>query len=85
MKNILLYLSKRNKDYFINIIILFKMIFRKKDGTLVEIKRYDYKNDIIYYQKIMELYKLNLNNNPPELNNNDKFYINSIDRILHKL
>jgi hypothetical protein len=31
------------------------MIFRKSDGTFVEINRYDYKNDKIYYQKIMEV------------------------------
>lgn len=31
------------------------MLFRKRDGTMVEIKRYDYKNDAIYYQKLFEL------------------------------
>uniref|UniRef100_A0A6C0KY15 Uncharacterized protein n=1 Tax=viral metagenome TaxID=1070528 RepID=A0A6C0KY15_9ZZZZ len=29
------------------------MIFRKFDGTLTEINRMDYKNDEIYYKKIM--------------------------------
>ena len=31
------------------------MLFRKSDGTLVEINRYDCKNDEIYYQKILDL------------------------------
>ena len=31
------------------------MLFRKQDGTLVEINRLDCKNDLIYYQKIMDL------------------------------
>ena len=48
------------------------MLFRKSDGTLIEINRYDYKNDIIYYKKIKELFldnKLNiknLNSNPTQ-------------------
>jgi hypothetical protein len=29
------------------------MIFRNKQGNLVEINRYDFKNDELYYQKIM--------------------------------
>ena len=31
------------------------MLFRKHDGTLVEIKKCDYANDVIYYKKIMEV------------------------------
>jgi len=31
------------------------MLFRKSDGTFVELNRYDFKSDVIYYQKIMEL------------------------------
>lgn len=34
------------------------MLFRKSNGELVEINRYDYKNDKIYYQTIMEIKKL---------------------------
>jgi len=30
------------------------MLFRKMDGTIVEINKCDYKNDNIYYTKIME-------------------------------
>ena len=31
------------------------MLFRKHDGTLVEINKCDYANDVIYYKKIMEV------------------------------
>jgi len=33
------------------------MFFRKSDGTLIEINRYEFKNDKIYYQKIMDCIK----------------------------
>jgi hypothetical protein len=33
------------------------MIFRKRDGTIIEINRYEFKNDKIYYQKIMDCVK----------------------------
>jgi len=66
------------------------MLFRKKDGTIIEIKRYDYKNDIIYYQKIMELYNENsLNLNNSSWMNDEKEFENkkrsSIDKILNKI
>ena len=31
------------------------MLFRNADGKLVELSRFNYKNDAIYYKKIMEL------------------------------
>ena len=31
------------------------MLFRDSNGNLVELNRYDFKNDKLYYQKIMEL------------------------------
>jgi hypothetical protein len=31
------------------------MLFRKYDGTLVEINKGDYKNDRLYYQQIMQV------------------------------
>jgi len=31
------------------------MIFRNIDGNLLEIKKFDYKNDYVYYKKILEL------------------------------
>ena len=36
------------------------MLFRKNDGTFVEINRIDYKNDTLYYSKVMELKKNSL-------------------------
>ena len=49
------------------------MLFRNKEGLLVEINRYDCKNDSIYYSKISQLKNL-LNTNfqeKEEENNND--------------
>lgn len=49
------------------------MLFRTKEGLLVEINRYDCKNDSIYYSKISQLKNL-LNTNfkeKEEQNNND--------------
>ena len=33
------------------------MLFRDSNGNLVELNRYDFKNDKLYYQKIMEIKK----------------------------
>lgn len=33
------------------------MLFRDINGNLVEINKYDFKNDKVYYQKIMEIKK----------------------------
>jgi hypothetical protein len=33
------------------------MIFRNSNGNLVEINKYDYPNDQIYYEKVMKLYE----------------------------
>ncbi len=34
------------------------MLFRNKEGLLVEINRYDFKNDYIYYSKISQVKNL---------------------------
>ena len=31
------------------------MLFRTSEGKLVEIKKYNFKNDTLYYQKILEV------------------------------
>jgi len=36
------------------------MLFRKSDGTFIEINRGDYKNETLYYSKIMNLKKTTL-------------------------
>ena len=35
------------------------MLFRTMNGNLIEIKKYDYPNDKIFYQEIMKIKKLN--------------------------
>jgi len=44
-------LVKRNKDKKLYCV----MIFRKSDGTLVDIKKKDYKNDSMFYSKLMSV------------------------------
>jgi len=36
------------------------MLFRTNKGNLIEIKKYDFSNDKLYYQKLMEIKKLNI-------------------------
>jgi hypothetical protein len=47
------------------------MLFRKSDGTLIEINRKNYKNDQIYYNKIMSAKSFNNQNDQMiyEMNN----------------
>ena len=33
------------------------MLFRTADGKLIEINKYDFKNDKLYYEKIKNIYK----------------------------
>jgi hypothetical protein len=49
------------------------MLFRNKEGLLVELNRYDYKNDSIYYSKISQLKNLlnTISQEKKEQNNND--------------
>jgi|UniRef100_A0A6C0HDC1 hypothetical protein len=73
------------------------MIFRKRDGSLIEIKRLDFKNDLLYYQKIMDLMmeEKTEKNEPNVLNSlnyakveKDEFVnakIGNINRLLQKL
>jgi hypothetical protein len=37
------------------------MLFRKYNGELIEIKKYDFPNDKLYYEKIMEIKRPILN------------------------
>jgi len=34
------------------------MLFRDSNGNLIELNRYDFKNDKLYYQKIIEIKQL---------------------------
>jgi len=50
------------------------MLFRNKEGLLVEINKYDCKNDSIYYNKISQIKNLlntNFEKKIEEENNND--------------
>jgi hypothetical protein len=49
------------------------MLFRNKEGLLVEINRYDCKNDSIYYNKISQLKNLlnTISEEKKEQNDND--------------
>ena len=38
--------------------MLYTMLFRTFDGKLVEIRKYDFKNDKLYYEKIMNIMKI---------------------------
>ena len=31
------------------------MLFRTYEGKLIEIKKYDFKNDTLYYEKLLEI------------------------------
>jgi hypothetical protein len=33
------------------------MLFRTTEGKLIEIKKYDYKNDTLYYEKLLDIKK----------------------------
>jgi len=48
------------------------MLFRQNDGTFIEINRLDYKNDTLYYSKIMELKRNSLVQN-----------LNAMESFLH--
>jgi hypothetical protein len=67
------------------------MLFRKSDGTFVELNRYDFKSDVIYYQKIMELLILKQKKDiidQSSVNVNESESVNentSITKILQKL
>ena len=51
------------------------MIFRDNNGNLIELNRYDFKNDKLYYQKIMEIKKQFTKLNKIEYSNYSKYVI----------
>jgi hypothetical protein len=62
------------------------MIFRNSNGHLVEINKYDYPNDQIYYEKVMKLqeeftkYDYNkIKNSDKKLINKDLFHNNTVN------
>ena len=68
-------------EYNINtILIIYIMLVRKLNGDIIEINKYDYINDYIYYKKILEI-KQSFSKAP--LNNNLNY--SSINNILYFL
>jgi len=65
------------------------MIFRNSNGHLININKYDYPNDKIYYEKVMKLQeeftKCDYNNKNNDKNNDKKLIIKEIfhDNISH--
>ena len=56
------------------------MLFRDINGNLIELNRYDFKNDTLYYQKIMEIKKQFTKSNKKEQSN----YSNYVIKLLTK-
>ena len=53
------------------------MLFRDSNGNLIELNRYDFKNDKVYYQKIMEIKKQFTKSNKKEQSNYSNYVINN--------
>ena len=51
------------------------MLFRDINGNLIELNRYDFKNDKLYYQKIMEIKKQFTKLNKNEQSNYSNYVI----------
>ena len=63
------------------------MLFRNKEGLLVEINRYDCKNDSIYYNKISQvknLLNINIEEKTGEDNNDSEIIFTSYSNKLVK-
>jgi hypothetical protein len=54
------------------------MLFRDVNGNLIELNRYDFKNDKLYYQKIMEIKKQFTKLNKSEYSNYSKYIIQQL-------
>ena len=57
------------------------MLFRNKEGELIEIRKSDYKNDLLYYQAIMNTIKYNNSLSQSE----NKKEISQMDDIISKI
>jgi hypothetical protein len=54
------------------------MLFRDINGNLIELNRYDFKNDKLYYQKIMEIKKQFTKSTELKDSNYSKYVINQL-------
>ena len=53
------------------------MLFRDINGNLIKLNKYDFKNDTLYYQKIMEIKKQFTKSNKKEQSNYSNYVINN--------
>jgi hypothetical protein len=58
------------------------MLFRNKDGMIVRISKNDYKNDILYYKKIMNTVTTVTNTNTPSTQMNNM--VTTISKLLQR-
>jgi len=58
------------------------MLFRDSNGNLIELNRYDFKNDKVYYQKIMEIKKQFTKSNKKEYPNYSNYVIQNLIKFL---
>jgi len=56
------------------------MLFRDFDGNLIQLNRYDFKNDKLYYKKIMEIKQQSTKSNK-DTNKNE--YINYSNYVIN--
>jgi hypothetical protein len=53
------------------------MLFRDVNGNLIQLNRYDFKNDKVYYQKIMEIKKQFTKTTKNKYSNYSNYVINN--------
>ena len=70
------------KDYYI--ISLKRMLFRDINGNLVELNKYDFKNDKAYYQKIMEIKNQFTKSNKSGPSNYSAYIIQLLTKVQEK-
>ena len=57
------------------------MLFRDINGNLIELNRYDFKNDKLYYQKIIEIKKQFTKLNKNEYSNYSNYVIQLLTKV----
>jgi len=57
------------------------MLFRDVNGNLIELNRYDFKNDKLYYQKIIEIKKQFTKLNKNEYSNYSNYVIQLLTKV----
>ena len=60
------------------------MLFRDISGNLIEINKYNFKNDKVYYQKIMEIKKQFTKSNKNVYTNYSNYVIHLLTKVDEK-